>query len=161
MKPKVINGQELTGPMLCDLIKSYVSSFNSGSVPNIESAWTSICQSECQKYLVESVNQYETEISQRYETAFPMSEKDFSLIHQESLDLSIIHLTQNSIGEDVEVYLSRLKEETTKIFSRIETQNEIDSKELINSYLSEQFGQVEQRLRGEEFEEFNEYDNEI
>ena len=39
VKPKMLNGKKLTGPMLATLSASYVNSINNGAVPNIETAW--------------------------------------------------------------------------------------------------------------------------
>ena len=39
VKPKMLNGKKLTGPMLATLAQSYVVSINNGAVPNIETAW--------------------------------------------------------------------------------------------------------------------------
>lgn len=39
IRPKMLNGKKLTGPMLATLAESYVSSINNGAVPNIETAW--------------------------------------------------------------------------------------------------------------------------
>ena len=43
VKPKIINGKRLTGPMLANLANVYVQSINEGAIPNIENAWTYIC----------------------------------------------------------------------------------------------------------------------
>ena len=44
VKPKTLNGKNLSGAMLCTLAESYVHAINNGAVPNIESAWTYICK---------------------------------------------------------------------------------------------------------------------
>ena len=59
MKPKFLNGKTLNGEMYSDLIKSYVGAINDGAVPNIETAWTYICQNECQKALILSIDTYD------------------------------------------------------------------------------------------------------
>ena len=37
--PKLYGGKEITGPGMSIMIQSYVDAFNSGTVPNIKSAW--------------------------------------------------------------------------------------------------------------------------
>jgi hypothetical protein len=49
VKPKVLNGKFITGEMLLELCYAYTDSINKGSVPCIESAWTYLCQNECQR----------------------------------------------------------------------------------------------------------------
>ena len=46
VKPKKLNNKNITGLMYLELCRSYVESINKGSVPNIESAWTSLCKNE-------------------------------------------------------------------------------------------------------------------
>jgi len=51
MNSKTLNGRAITGSVLVSLANQYVQSFNTGSMPNIESAWTYICRNESQKAL--------------------------------------------------------------------------------------------------------------
>ena len=46
VKPKVMNGHKLNGPMILELANTYVNALNNGSVPNIENAWTNVCSFE-------------------------------------------------------------------------------------------------------------------
>ncbi len=55
VKPKQLNGTNITGDSLLSLAEAYVSSINNGSVPCIESAWTSVCKDESQKASSESI----------------------------------------------------------------------------------------------------------
>jgi hypothetical protein len=58
VKPKVLNGKFVTGEMLLELADAYTESINSGSVPNIQSAWTYVCHNECQRAIDDSVSYY-------------------------------------------------------------------------------------------------------
>ena len=55
VKPKMLNGKNLSGGMLCTLAESYVHAINNGAVPNIESAWSYICKQESQKAMDEAI----------------------------------------------------------------------------------------------------------
>ena len=44
MKPKMIHGKVLDGFMLAGLASSYVTAINEGALPNIENAWSYICE---------------------------------------------------------------------------------------------------------------------
>jgi hypothetical protein len=59
IKPKQLNGKNLSGPMLATLAESYTKSINGGAVPNIENAWSYICKSESQKALNSSIEVFE------------------------------------------------------------------------------------------------------
>lgn len=63
VKPKTLNGKFITGEMLLELCYSYTSAVNKGSVPSIKSAWSYICQNECQRAISESIKIYEDNMS--------------------------------------------------------------------------------------------------
>lgn len=42
-KPKILNGKILTGEMLYELCVAYTNAINTGSVPNIQNAWSYVC----------------------------------------------------------------------------------------------------------------------
>ena len=46
-RPKVLNGRALNGAMLLELCVAYTDAINTGSVPNIQNAWSYVCQNEC------------------------------------------------------------------------------------------------------------------
>jgi hypothetical protein len=49
VRPKKINGKNLSGPMFWNLLTSYVEAINKGAIPSIESSWAYICKNECNK----------------------------------------------------------------------------------------------------------------
>jgi hypothetical protein len=59
VKPKVLNGRFITGEMFLELCIAYTEAINKGSVPCIESAWTYLCQNECQRAMQEAITNYE------------------------------------------------------------------------------------------------------
>lgn len=44
-----MNGKFLDGELLLEICLSYQNAINSGSIPNIDSAWNSLCKSETLK----------------------------------------------------------------------------------------------------------------
>ena len=42
LKPKLLHGRALTGPMLATVLKSYVAAINEGGVPNVANAWEAV-----------------------------------------------------------------------------------------------------------------------
>lgn len=75
MKPKTLNGQKLSGDLYYSMLNSYVTAINNGAVPNIENAWSYMCQEQCQKVLGESFSAFETELK---EIRIPCSVDDFA-----------------------------------------------------------------------------------
>lgn len=64
VKTKTLQGKQLSGSLLVTLAQQYVNSINTGSVPNIQSAWTYICQNECQKAIEASLKHYQSCLQQ-------------------------------------------------------------------------------------------------
>lgn len=48
----------MTGEMLLELAQAYTSAINEGSVPNIQNAWSYVCQNECNRAIEESIHLY-------------------------------------------------------------------------------------------------------
>ncbi len=46
LRPKVIDGQTLTGKMFCELADSYVQAINTDAIPTISTAWERVIDSE-------------------------------------------------------------------------------------------------------------------
>lgn len=47
VRPKTLNGKFLNGEMLIELCESYCDAINTGTLPNIQNAWSYVCQNEC------------------------------------------------------------------------------------------------------------------
>ena len=58
-RPKMLNGKALTGEMLLELCTAYTEAINTGSVPNIQNAWSYVCKNECQRSIDECMKYYE------------------------------------------------------------------------------------------------------
>jgi hypothetical protein len=54
VKPKMLLGRCISGPMLTEICKAYIDTVNRGQLPNIENAWSYVCRSECLKALQET-----------------------------------------------------------------------------------------------------------
>lgn len=44
VKPKTLQNQKLNGNLYCSMMSSYVKAINEGAVPNIENAWSYMCE---------------------------------------------------------------------------------------------------------------------
>jgi hypothetical protein len=53
-----LNGRNLTGEMILELALAYTGAINEDKLPNIENAWTYVCQNECQRALDDSLDFY-------------------------------------------------------------------------------------------------------
>jgi hypothetical protein len=55
--------------MLLELCYSYTEAINTGTLPNIQNAWSYVCQNECQRAIGESISTYESQMKQVLEEA--------------------------------------------------------------------------------------------
>lgn len=62
--------------MFSGLIHSYLSAINDGAVPNIENAWTYICQNECHKASNDALESYHQYIKEILYNKLPMPSED-------------------------------------------------------------------------------------
>ena len=69
VKPKMLNNKMVTGEMLLELAFAYTSAINEGSVPNIQNAWSYVCQNECNRAIQESLSVYAKEMDPFFEEA--------------------------------------------------------------------------------------------
>lgn len=86
-KPKILNGKVLTGEMLYELCIAYTNAINTGSVPNIQNAWSYVCQNECQRTITQCIAKYEEQIREPLEQA------------KEKLEVEILKSAHSSIME--------------------------------------------------------------
>jgi len=61
-KPKILNGKVLNGEMLLELCLAYTEAINTGSVPNIQNAWSYVCQNEHQRLIQRCLKEFEDKI---------------------------------------------------------------------------------------------------
>lgn len=84
IKPKMLNGKKLTGPMLATLAESYMVAINNGAVPSIENAWSYICKSECHKAIEESLTKFEDVLKEVAIHRIPLDEEELKEVYAEA-----------------------------------------------------------------------------
>ena len=77
----------MTGEMLLELALAYTGAINEGSVPNIQNAWSYVCQNECNRAIRESIQIYASEM------------EPIIIQAQESLDQNILKKAHSLIRE--------------------------------------------------------------
>ena len=81
MRPKQLNGKNLSGNMFGTLIKSYVDAINNGASPNIESAWNYICKNECHKAMAEGLENYDRIIKEILGGKLPVAQDELRVLN--------------------------------------------------------------------------------
>lgn len=80
MRPKTMNGKNLSGELYVGLMNSYVKAINEGSVPNIENAWTYICREQNEKAVEESLASYDKLVGEQLVKKLPLTANDLRVI---------------------------------------------------------------------------------
>jgi hypothetical protein len=96
MKPKTLNGQKLDGQLYLSMLSSYVGAINEGAVPNIENAWSYMCQEQCTKVLAESYETFERELK---EVKITCSCDDMNRVIETAEEAAFETFKKKSIGE--------------------------------------------------------------
>lgn len=104
-KVKMLNKTCLNGEMLAQLAKTYVNAINSGAVPNIEGAWSSVCNAECMKTVEESLGLAE---KQARGLVFPMDEKSFKAKFKDIVDAAVENFKAKALGDNSQNHLNGL-----------------------------------------------------
>ena len=76
VKPKTLNGKQLSPEMFLTLAESYVAAINQGAVPNIENAWTYICQNESRKSMDKALSRFDEWMNDELIHSLPVEENE-------------------------------------------------------------------------------------
>ena len=91
--------------MLAGLIQNYVQAINSGIVPNIQNAWSYICQNECQKAMEKSLKTFDEELLETFSLKAPMFEEELWEVYKEAKKTATDMFTSTCIGDDSTQFL--------------------------------------------------------
>ena len=83
---KKLNGNELTGSMMAQLIEQYVSKLNGDDVPVVQNIWDYICEENCNKVYEQVYQDYEKMMS---ELRGVMTDDEIDFSHQNSLKTAL------------------------------------------------------------------------
>ncbi|CAG9329474.1 unnamed protein product [Blepharisma stoltei] len=108
VKPKTLNGQMLTGEMLGQLAIAYTEAINKGGVPNIEGAWTSVCQAECQKGVDDCMREFEQEMRE-ISKRLPLKEEEIYQLQAEIGNKLVKKFKEKALGDSVTNFKQQLK----------------------------------------------------
>jgi len=119
IKPKLMNGKKLSGDMLYNLAGSYVDAINRGAVPNIETAWSYICKSQCQRAQQEAQERFERALTEAFEMRAPIFEEELQEIYREAKRNALEEFSKTAVGEVARSFLIELKDKMKHKFKLI------------------------------------------
>lgn len=159
VKPKTLNGKELNPEMLISLAENYVLAINKGAVPNIENAWTYICQNESKKSLEKSVARLDQLINDEVIHRIPMEEKELKEIKSDIKKDWVSFFVKSCVGGVIEEYLDELKFQVRNKFDRIQEENEREWRNQCWQHLDFGLNELDEKLKTGQFNDFYEYEN--
>ena len=161
VRPKMLNGKNLSGEMLAQLLESYVVAINEGAVPSIESAWNYICKSECTKAFDDALDIYSKIMQSSVAHRLPINEDELRLFHKEAKEAAVEHFNHKAVGSDKEAILRNLTAQIGQKFSALRDENSEESERQIMQFLQEAYGMIDRRLNNGEFPSLVDYEKEV
>lgn len=120
VKPKTLNGKFITGEMLLELCHSYTKAINQGSVPSIKSAWSYVCENECQRAIQESIAAYEISMKEflaeaKHKADILVLQEGEEMVREQALRI----FKQKAVGGDTEQFEKLMRKEINKKYAEI------------------------------------------
>lgn len=150
--------------MYAGLIHSYLQAINQGAIPNIENAWTYICQNECHKALQESLQSYDTYIRDILHNKLPLPSQDLKSFHQIAKEQALDFFHQTSTGHQslTESFKKDLLLKIKQKFALIKQENEKESQRVCENFIQVEFQAIERKLKMNEYgQNLQEFQNDL
>ena len=160
LRVKTMNGQPLNGEMYQDLIRNYIHSINDGAVPNIQSAWTYLCQNQCQKAVQTSMEVYDQMIRELMHNKLPTTLEELKQLHSQAKQMSLQSFLKKAIGNYTEE-LELLKKQIKNRFMMIRNENQKESTRLCQNYISSEYQAIDRKLKMNEYKSFHEFTSDM
>lgn len=128
MRPKMLNGKNLSGEMYVGLMASYVKAINEGSVPNIENAWTYLVREQAEKAVGEALGAYDKMVNENLMKRIPTTLEDLKTQHKLVIQNVLEIYKDKCISDDVdEEAMKDLTKKMKEKFSKLKALNEKES----------------------------------
>ena len=152
IKIKKMNDTGLNGNMYLNLVKGLISALNSGSVPNIENTWLSMCKVESYKAFEEAEIFYENYLKENLEN----TEDSLEDIHKEAKAQALDLFKNKALGDVAGDYLKQLKNKMKEKYSYYLKVQDEENKGKIIRVLNKWYSIMEQRIQNNEFNNIDE-----
>lgn len=157
IKPKTLKGQILNGEMFCNMMHSYVQAINSGAVPVVENAWSFMCKNECFKSMKSAIATYEKIMNENFVKKMPIQESELFRLHKEAKEKALEEYQRFAIGNFVDEFLKKFKEDIQDKINNYKTSNEKETERLCNAFISKHYADIEKNLKQGSYKSYNDY----
>ncbi|CAG9321625.1 unnamed protein product [Blepharisma stoltei] len=160
VKPKMLNGKQLSGEMLLVFMQSYIDSMNSGCVPNIENAWNYICKAQNKRAFEDAAQTYERILGSA-SRKLPVMEEQIKALHKEGKSAAVDHYHKQCVGDEKTRSLNELTDYIAKRYMAIKSENANQAKKEAVAFLKEKYIEIETKIKSGEINNFSEFDKAI
>ena len=104
---------------------------------------------------------FEEEFKTTFESRVPLYEDELREIFNESKNLALDHFNKKALGEVSEDYIEDLQMKFDQRYSQYKAENENESWKSCQIFLQNQYQMIEDKLRNQEYQSFNEFTSDI
>ena len=157
VKVKTLKGKALNSEMYLNLIKNLIGSINSGSVPNIENTWMSMCKVESYKAFEEAEQIYENYLKENLGNV----DESLEQIHKDAKDKALEAFKKKALGDAANEYGKQLKSKIKEKYSYYAKLQDEETKGKIIRVLNKWYSILESRIQCNEFKSIEEIGNDF
>ena len=156
VKVKTLNKSFLNGEMLGQLALTYVQAINQGGVPNIEGAWSSVCNAECLKTIDDCLYDLEKQVKT---LSFPMADSEFFATFKDFQDQITRKFKEKAIGDTIFEYVAILKKKIKERKALHLQKNHRIHEEQLAKDMQDWFSDIQEKLRSGEISSLQDFKN--
>ncbi|KAL2086089.1 hypothetical protein ACEWY4_017148 [Coilia grayii] len=134
-------GHRVTGSRFSHLVKIYVDTINSGSVPCLENAVVAMAEIENQSAMNEGLRLYEQGIEQ-LKAEFPTDLESLSAEHSRLSTMATKEFLKRSFKDEGGKYMAQLAEKVANLYEQLITQNMDTSEKMCRKLLPDLYANI-------------------
>jgi len=150
LKPKMIDGMCISGPMFVQLATEYCKAINNSAVPNIQSSWTAVVQHQLRICQRDAVQVYRTKFSDVILDKLPMEQEELRDLHKAAkAEAAHVFAASNLDGEDprFEEVRDEFHRRVKQLYEHVQAQNLEASQKLCKEIAEELYTtRIEKKL---------------
>eukprot|EP00347_Sterkiella_histriomuscorum_P006351 403353091 len=158
LRPKLLEGQMLTGKMFCELADSYVQAINSDAVPTITTAWERVIDGEIKRVYDQACDQLNSYIQEVVIQRFPLEEPELKQLMREAKTKSLQMLNSLTIANSPPEKLIEMREafdeKLDQVYDIIQQNNYQASEKDCEDLFLKFHEQIRQKINLNEFQDF-------
>ncbi len=150
LRPKMIDGQPLTGEMFGNLLEQYVAAFNGGAVPAISTAWEQVLLLELDKIVGLAVEEYKKTAAQLSVDHLPMSDDDLRKVDEEAKKTAYRKFYESGLvnvgAEKMAAAREKMEDAFGEVFTKLRNENYNVSYKDCEEFFNKLYGKIKEQM---------------